>query len=119
MRTIIKIAIGFGLALIGAVIIHATVLNKKTDVYSVAYCAPQAIVSPIFILNSGYYSEGLYHKKRIKLERSGRQVDRSEIHSSTIVQGALISAIMTGLFWLPFFILRSTKKNSSPDNSKQ
>jgi hypothetical protein len=119
MTTIIRMILGFGLALTGAVIIQGAVLNKKTDVYSFAYCAPQAITSPVFILNVVYFSEELYQKKRIELERNKREIDPSEILGSTMLQGALISAIVTGLFWAPFFFHRITKRNPSPNDPEQ
>jgi hypothetical protein len=118
MRTIINLAVGFGLALVGSVIIHAAVLGKRTDVYSLAYCAPQAIGSPVFILNFGYYSQELYHKKRRELERTGREVDRSKILSTAEVQGVLLSGAVTASFWLPFLIFRTRKGKRSSEESE-
>jgi hypothetical protein len=94
------------------VIIHWAILGKRTDVYSLAYCAPQAVVSPIYILNSGYYAEELYHKKRRELEREGKEIDWSEIDSTVMFPGSLLSGTVTALFWLPFLFFRATKRKS-------
>lgn len=106
MRTLLKIVTGFVFSLIGALIIHAFVLEKRTDIYTVAYCAPQAIVAPVFFLNSAALADGLYYKEKFAADDRRANFDREKVHSETTVKGAGLSAILTALFWIPFFFKR-------------
>lgn len=114
MKTLLKIVSGFALALIGAMVIHVLVLEKQTDVYTVAYCAPQAIVAPVFFLNSAVLADNLYYKENFEAHETRANFDLNAAHSKSSILGAGLSAVLTALFWIPFFFFkRDTKLNHS------
>lgn len=113
MRKLRKILFGFALALIGAVIIHGGFLKKRTDIYSFAYCAPQSIASPIFLLNMMAYMGELDFRERAKSSSRNHPNGAKVFFLSSAYSGAL-----TLLFWLPFLI-PSRKVELSPKPEKE
>lgn len=116
MNLLLRTLIGFAVALVCALILHAVAFRKHTDIYSLAYCAPQALVAPVFILNGLAYADNVYY-----MEREKSNVTSEEANSQGMILGFLYSAFITTGFWLPVKLLpkkrRAHKKLSAEEGT--